>query len=158
MILWATLPISQSHATEALATTAPNCGHRHGEPFISRLSPRRQKPVSTTWRTFGGWGSSIFLPSTIPLTYFCSSGFITNALPGGVKSVGMPWSTSSPRPGAWRERQTRHYLATRYASFSILTLCLITAKNKGWSKRNSLFLEACHRTDIVGPEVVYDWS
>lgn len=39
-----------------------------------------------------------------------------------------------------------------------LTFCFLTFKNKEWCKYNSLLLEAGHWTDIVGPEVVYDWS
>lgn len=58
MLLLATFPISQSHATEAGAqhrpsTITPNCGRRYMELFISRLSLRTQKPVLTTQRRLG---------------------------------------------------------------------------------------------------------
>lgn len=48
VLVLATLPISQCHATETPATSAPKYGPRHAELFISRLSLGTQKTGPTT--------------------------------------------------------------------------------------------------------------
>lgn len=151
VLLLATLPISPSHETGAQAPAAPVSGPGHEELCISTLSLGTQKPVPTAQRTLGA--------STIP--FIVLGLWVYHECPARwhdeYRCVLVNFLSKVRNMGG-RGRLLRNCLATYKASFSALTLFLIAAKNKGGSKWNSLFLEASHRTDVVGPEVVYDGS
>ena len=50
------------------------------------------------------------------------------------------------------------HLMLRVRSLHLVCIRLVNAKRKGSCKQNSLLLEARHRADVVGPEVVNDGS
>lgn len=83
---------------------------------------------------------------------------ITHVLPRGMKSPAVcrePLLQGREHGGEDEDEAVWPYTKP---SSPTLTFCFLTFKNKEWCKYNSLLLEAGHWTDIVGPEVVYDWS
>lgn len=75
-------------------------------------------------------------------------------LPGGRKGTGVSWPKTSPKSGAQRGSCLVHMCSLH----PLVCICSADAKHKGSCKQNSLLLEARHRADVVGPEVVNDGS